>query len=257
MTYSFTQPIQSKLLSENIIAIDRIGLEPQLESSQKMAESMYRILQFNKSLAWKENKHVFLARTPSDLLEVFQLRSTLFGQVKYSKDIPGDVEGFNFDSLDECSAILYTKSSGMITGTCRVIFDNTMQLPIEKNYTFDDIKKQGNQIAELSRLAILNTDRGLNQDFKYLVKGAYYIMIDNDMDTLVSVMIPEHYRFYKNFGGFVVEKKLESYIGMKRPFVITSWEVSKISTYFKRLYLGVRKSDSESKGRNRFDQLTA
>ena len=207
-----------------------------------MSEIMYRTLLFNKSLPWRENKHVFLARTVQKLLEIYRLRSTVFGQLAYGTDIPGNIEGLNFDSLDECSAILYTKSDGMITSTCRVIFDSNIHLPIEKTYSFDTMKKEGMQIAELSRLAKLNTDRGLNQDFKYLVLGAYYTMIDNDMDILVSTMIPEHYKFYKNFGGFTVKQELDSYLGMERPFLITAWEVSKISHYFKRLYLGITKS---------------
>ncbi len=253
MIYPFMQPTQNKLSSEINASIRGAGIDLQLANVPNMAEIMYRTLLFNRTLPWRESKHVFLAQTPQELLEIYRLRSTVFGQLTYGKDIPGDIKGLNFDSLDECSAILYTKSEGMITSTCRVIFDSDMHLPIEKTYSFETMKEQGKQIAELSRLARLNTDRALNQDFKYLVLGAYHTMIDNGMDVLVSTMIPEHYSFYRNFGGFNIEKELDSYIGMNRPFLITAWEVSEISSYFKRLYLGIKKSDLTPKGGNRLD----
>ncbi len=246
----------SRTFEEINNAIQEAGIDISLEAVQSMSVIMYRTLLFNRSLIWGEHEQIFLVQTPQELIEIYQLRSTVFGQLEYGEEIPGDVEGLNFDNLDEYSAILYTKNSGEITGTCRVIFDNVLGLPVEKTHAFDREKLQGKQIAELSRLARL-TDRGLKQDFKYLVLGVYKIMIDNDMDILASVMIPEHFVYYKNFGGFREVKKLESYIGMEVPFLVTSWEVSEISAYFKRLYLGIKKENPAPKGGCGFNDLAS
>jgi len=242
MTYPFTQPILSKLLREITDSIREAGIDPDAPAVQKMTGIMYRTLVFNRSLIWRGNSHVFLPKEPRELLAVYRLRRTVYDEMGYGDELPDEVPGYDFDRYDECSAVLFTKNTDTVTSTCRVIFDSTIGMPIEKMYPFGAMRQQGKNIAELSRLARLRSDRGLSQEFKYLVQGAYYTMVDNGMDVLVSAMIPEHYRYYKNFGGFEVIEELDGYGGLDIPFVITAWDVSAISRYFKRIFLGLREN---------------
>jgi predicted GNAT family N-acyltransferase len=198
-----------------------------------------KTLQFNKKLIWKEPlENVFLVRTPEELLEIFKLRSKVYEELGYSKEFPDSIEGINFDNYDKHSAVFYTKSNGHITGTCRVIFDNHQKLPLEKNCSLEHLKTNNQPLVELSRLMIEQEVKGLGQEPKLLTKAVYLMMKQNAISTLVSVMIPEHFeKFYCRFGGFRIEKKLEYYSSLQQPFVITSWNIEEVSSFFKKVFL--------------------
>jgi len=255
MTYYTTGLPQDKLTSDIEDTIQKYNPNIDSNNANDLAKVMYQTLLFNRALSWRENAYVFLPKSPQELIEIYKLRKIVYEQMGYGKELPSNIDGLDFDSFDIHSAILYTKNNDIITSTCRVIFDSELRLPIDKMHSFDNRRKQGKQIAELSRLAKINSDGGLSREFKYLVVGAYHTMIDNDMDILVSAMIPKHYKLYKNFGGFDIEKELDGYGSLDVPFVVTSWEVSMASDSFKRIFLGIRKSNSTSKSGNRLYQL--
>jgi hypothetical protein len=235
----------SKIYEEIHSAIQEAGIDSMSESAWKMAEIMYRTLMFSRAIVWRDNPHVFLAQTPRELINIYRLRYDVYLQMGYAGELPNEVDGLDFDGFDEYSAILYTKNASGITSTCRVIFDSNLGLPVEQYHSFDAKRKEKKRIAELSRLAKLDADRGLGREFQYLVRGAYYTIVDNDMDTLVSAMIPEHFKFYQNFGGFAIEGEIEHYGGLGIPFVVTAWDVAKISRVFRRIFLGERQLASK------------
>jgi len=147
----------------------------------------------------------------------------------------------NFDRYDEHAAVLYVRKHGEVTATCRVIFDEGGRLPIDKYYSLDDLRSPHVQLAELSRLIIEKpVKNGLDRSFKHLTAGVYRIMKGNNVGSLVSVMSPEHFGMYENFGGFEQKAQLSVYGDLQKPFVITAWDISRISPFFKRLFLGMR-----------------
>ena len=50
----------------------------------------------------------------------------------------------------------------------------------------------------------------------------------------------EHFALYSKFGGFEKKALLTSYGALDKPFVITSWDITKVSTFFEKLFLGGR-----------------
>jgi len=146
------------------------------------------------------------------------------------------IKGLNFDSYDENSAILYTKVNEVITGTCRVIFDSNKKLPIDSHFSLDCLRKKHN-IAEVSRLSVKHNSSGLNQEFRWLTRGVYLITTKNFITKTVSAIKDEHFRLYKKFGGFSIEKRFKIYGDLPNPSVVTVWDTLKISNFFKRAFL--------------------
>ncbi len=205
---------------------------------QNLLQIIHDTIEFNRKLVWNsDEKNLFLATTPEVLIEIYKLRSKMYRELNYDKEFPDSIKGLNFDSHDAYSAIVYTKSNGRITGTCRVIFDSHQKLPMDKNFSLDYLRDENKKLAELSRLMIDNQTKGLSQEPKLLTKGAYLIMKNNAMTTLMSVMIHEHFKLYDKFGGFSIEDELKSYGSLAIPFIITSWEIAEISRFFRRAFL--------------------
>jgi len=147
------------------------------------------------------------------------------------------IKGLNFDDYDENSAILYTKIDGIVTGTCRVIFDSDKKLPIDSHFSLDYLRIQYKSIAEISRLSVKHNSSGLNQEFRWLTRGVYLITIKNSITKTVSAIKDEHFKLYKKFGGFTFEQKIDTYGKFPIPLIITLWDISKISNFFKRAFL--------------------
>jgi len=147
------------------------------------------------------------------------------------------IKGLNFDDYDENSAILYAKVDGIVTGTCRVIFDSDKKLPIDSHFPLDYLRTENKTIAEISRATIKHNSTGLNQEFKWLTKGVYLISIKNSITKTVSALKNEHLKLYSKFGGLSVEKNFEIYGGLPNPSIVTVWDVLKISNFFKRAFL--------------------
>ena len=196
------------------------------------------ILRFHRELRWNSAvSNVHLVSSVDELIEIFALRSRIYKNMGYDLEFSDPVFGLNYDAYDTRSAILYTTSNGSVSGTCRIIFDTDGKLPIDKNYSLAYLRTNGNRLAELSRLMIDKETKGLGQEFRWLTKGTFYIMRENNYDILVSVMIKEHFKMYERFGGFRIEKELPVYGNLSTPFIITSWRVRDFSPFFKRIFL--------------------
>lgn len=203
-----------------------------------MLEIISHAIEFNKGLIWENNsKNLFLATTAREFIEIFRLRSEIYTKLKYDNEFPDMIKGLNFDDYDENSAILYTKVDGIVTGTCRVIFDSDKKLPIDSHFSLDYLRIQYKSIAEISRLSVKHNSSGLNQEFRWLTRGVYFITIKNSITKTVSAIKDEHFKLYKKFGGLSVEKKFEIYGGLPNPSIVTVWDALKISNFFKRAFL--------------------
>jgi len=194
-------------------------------------------ISFNKNLVFEqENKNLHLTTTAEDLIDVFKLRSDVYTQINYQDEFPDTIEGLNFDKYDSNSAILFYRNDNIVTGTTRLIFDSNNKLPSEKNFSFNKIRQNNNVICELSRLVIDN-NKGLSLEFKYLTSGIFDIFRTNDVNLILSGIKQEHYKLYSKFGGFKVEEILTNYGALDIPFFITSWDPSKVSSFFKKAFL--------------------
>jgi len=207
-------------------------------SKKKLLDIVRSTISFNKKLSWKNNsENLYIATTPKELLSIYKLRSDIYNKLNYNHEFPDIIKGLNFDLYDKTSAILYTKINNCITGTCRIIFDSKNKLPIDNNYSLDYMRIKNKQLGEVSRLIINNHNEGLNQEFKTLTQGVYSIILNNSISISLSVITNEHFKLYRKFGGFIIEKKLNTYGHINKPFIISSWDVSKVSNFFKKIFL--------------------
>ncbi len=209
-----------------------------LSQRSRLETTLYETLIFNRKLRYESSSGALLAKKATDLLEIFALRHRVYARLGYDREFPPIIEGLNFDDFDGHSAVLFTRYAETVTGTCRVIFDSDDKLPIDKNYSLDPLRREYGRLAELSRLVIDKPTKGLGKEFKHLTAGVYRIMVDNEADALVSVMSPEHYPLYRRFGGFEIKDSLPVYGTLRKPFVITAWDVSRISPFFRKIFLG-------------------
>jgi len=212
-----------------------------LELFQKrvyLEEIIEETVAFNKSLVWNNsNEKVSLTTSAEELIDVFKLRSDVYTKMNYNKEFPEIIEGLNFDDYDKNSAIIYNKINSEVTGTCRLIFDSEKKLPIEEKYSFDYMREKHGSIGEVSRLTVKHKTEGLNLDFKNLTTGIYLVLRDNPINASISVISKDHFKLYSKFGGFEIEKELESYGNLNSTFVLTSWDITKISKFFKKAFL--------------------
>ena len=201
-------------------------------------EISQKAIEFNKNLVWDSGiKNVYLATTISELVEVYKLRSKIYNNMGYSVEYPDAIDGLSFDSLDTHSAILYTKKDNKITGTCRLIFDIENKLPIDNMFKVDFLRDNQKKLVELSKLVIDNQNKTLSQEPRLLVKGTYEIMQLNGKNMLVSLMIKEHYRYYKKFGGFKLNGEIKNLGKIDKAFSFVTWDILEVSHYFKKLFL--------------------
>ena len=196
------------------------------------------VITFNRKINWESNSaNLKLVTTAEEFIKICNLRSEIYGNLGYQKEFPGSLPNMNFDFYDINSAIIYNLTNNEITATCRLIFDSDKKLPIEEKLDLSSIRNKFQNIAEVSRLMVKKEQKGLNLDFKYLTLGIYNIITNNNLDASISVILKEHFRLYGKFGGFNIEKELESYGNLNAPFIITSWNPYEVSDFFRKAFL--------------------
>ena len=196
------------------------------------------VITFNRKINWESNSaNLKLVTTAEEFIKICNLRSEIYGNLGYQKEFPDALPNMNFDFYDINSAIIYNLTNSEITATCRLIFDSDKKLPIEEKLDLSSIRSKFQNIAEVSRLMVKKEQKGLNLDFKYLTLGIYNIITNNNLDASISVILKEHFRLYGKFGGFNIEKELESYGNLNAPFIITSWNPYEVSDFFRKAFL--------------------
>ena len=195
-------------------------------------------ISFNKKINFEiQNQNLHLAHNAEDLVDVFTLRSEVYGSLNYQNEFPDIIDGLNFDKFDNNSAILFYKSNKIVTGTIRIIFDSPNKLPSEDKYCYNHMREKYNSICEISRLIVQNEKKGLNLEFKYLVNGIFNIFVNNKVDMPFLAIIEEHLKLYIRFGGMNIEETLENYGNLGHSVSILSWDITQISNFFKKAFL--------------------
>lgn len=203
-----------------------------------LESTIEKTLDFNRNLNWNyEEENVHLVNNAEELLEVFKLRSDVFGSLNYENEFPDCISGLNFDTYDYHAAIVFCKTNNVLSGTCRLIFDTHRKLPTDEKYSLDYIREEYSSIGEVSRLVTKQDKSGLNLEFKYLTRGIYRILENNPINASVSAMKQSHFKLYSKFGGFKVEKELKGYGHIDYDVVVTSWNPKEISLFFKKHFL--------------------
>jgi len=216
--------------------LQKRGIEANLAEINRLSKIIKNSIEFNKRLYEIGSlDEVSLATTVEDLIDIYMLRSEVYKEMNYDSEFPETIRGLNFDEYDESSAIIYTKRDE-ITGTCRLIFDSSdKKLPIDEKFSLDYLRENNRNLVEASRVIIRNKE-GLKQEFKLLTIDSYRVLASYKMNA-VSVMTEEHLELYKKFGGLTIEKEFQSYGTIDKLFLVTLWDISKISTFFKRIFL--------------------
>ncbi len=204
----------------------------------QLEEIIEETIAFNKSLSWNHsNENLMLTTTAEELIQVFKLRSDVFKEIGYQNEFPDTIEGLNFDKFDKTSALIYYKNNKEISGTIRLIFDSKNNLPSEKIFSFDKIRKKNSTIGEISRNIVKNRGLGLNQEFKYLMSGIYNIFTNNNIDIALSGIKKEHLKLFKKLGGVEVVKELNTYGSFENECLIISYNPKFASKFFKKVFL--------------------
>ena len=195
-------------------------------------------ISFNKKLVWSYKKsNLRLVSNAEELIEVFKLRSDVYTDIEYQNEFPDTIEGLNFDKYDANSAIIYYENNKEVTGSIRLIFDSKEGLPTEGKVRFDDMRNSYNTIGEISRNVVKYRNKGLNQEFKYLMCGIYNIFINNSIDIALSGIRRDHLKLFKKLGGVEIYKEMENYGSLDVPFLIISYNPKFASKFFKKVFL--------------------
>ena len=77
----------------------------------------------------------------------------------------------------------------------------------------------------------------------HFFRAAYQLAQDNHIETMVAMVKDSHYnRFYKKFGGMVMEKNLGHLYGVNEDTFMVSWKPKGIiSNYIRKFILRERK----------------
>lgn len=197
-----------------------------------------KVLNFNRKINFDTNyENLQKITTAEELVEIYQLRSEIYGNLGYQNEFPDYLPNMNFDFYDETSAIIYTKNNNEITSTCRLIFDSDRNLPIEEKMDLSTIRNIFPKIAETSRLMVKNEQKGLNMAFKFLTTGIYNILVQNNLDATLAICTQEHLKLYQKLGGITIQKELESYGHLEQPFAISTWNPNEVSRFFQKAFL--------------------
>ena len=234
MTYPYKQ---ENISFEVNNLLKKYQIEANLEAITKLSKTIENTIEFNKKLYDIGTlEGVSLAITVEDLIDIYMLRDEVYTEIDYRSEFPEVIKGLHFDEDDEHSAMVCSKKEGRITGTCRLIFDSVdKKLPTDEKFSLDYLRNQNRNLVEASRVIIRNR-AGLKQEFKRMTIDSYKILSAYKMDA-ISVMTEEHVGMYQNFGGLTIEKELESYGSINKQFLVTLWDTSKISPFFKRVFL--------------------
>lgn len=218
-----------------------INQQEMLEMFKKrifLEEIVEETVAFNKNTNWDSSiKNLKIVTKAEELISVFKLRSEVYGNINYQEEFPDTINGLNFDIFDKKSAIIFYQNNKEISGTTRLIFDSEHKLPTDKIFSFDKTREEYLKIGELSRLIVRHEQKGLNLEFKYLMKGVYSLFMLNDIDITLLGIKNEHHKLYEKFGGSTILKQLDNYGNLDLGALILSWDPSKVSNYFKRIFL--------------------
>lgn len=205
-----------------------------------LEEVIEETIAFNRSLVFDPaGGSIKLTNSAEELVEVFKLRSDVYGGLNYQDEFPDTIEGLNFDIYDKKAAIFYYQKDSKATGTCRLIFDSKNKLPSETKMSFDSIREKYNTIGELSRLIVRNEKKGLNLEFKNLMQAIYIFFMNNNIDITLLAIIKDHYKLYTKFGGSEIISDMDEngYGNLGIPTYLLTWDPSQVSNFFKKMFL--------------------
>ena len=170
-----------------------------------LEEVVEECVKFNRELNFDTgDNNLHIIRSAEELVNIFKLRSEVYTQLGYQNEFPSIIDGLNFDIYDTSSAIIYYGTKKYASGSVRLIFDSKNKLPIEEKFSLNTLRDQHNLIGEFSRLVAHNKTKGLSLEFKYLMGGIYNIVINNNVDIIMSAIKEEHFKLYSKFGREII-----------------------------------------------------
>lgn len=204
-----------------------------------LEETIEETISFNRRLNWnKEDGSYQIVTTAEDLIEVFKLRSDVYEMMQYGSEFPDTIEGLNFDKYDHHSAIIFCKKDKEFTGTSRVIFDSKKnKLPTDIKYSLNYLREENMRFGETSRLTVKKETKGLSLDFKNIMKAYHDVVLNNELDMIVSSIAKGHYKLYSRFGGMQIETELDTFGELDGGFYVIKWDLREVSAFYKRSFL--------------------
>ncbi len=208
---------------------------------QNLENTINETLKLSEKSKWKsQNKYIDIVRSKKDVIDIFKLRSRIYKEVGYNVEFPEEIEGLIYDDSDKRSILFLSRNENkQIVGSIKLTLDKKCKiLPSEDKYLFNHIREKYN-VAELGKQVIETRNRG-KLTYKYLYSAVYNFAISNNIDTLVGSFKKDHLKLYRKFGGIKIEKEIKSYGNINLDFYIISWNLHKVSDFFKRGILNKR-----------------
>lgn len=226
-----------RVLAQNAPLKHRLKALDLFQKRTFLEEIIEESIAFNKTLSWQHGQQLKLTTTAEALVNVFKLRSEIYGAKGYQCEFKDAIEGLNFDTFDTHSAIFYYQSGHEVTGSIRLIFDTKQALPTEKSLSFDYLREY--KLVELSRQVVKQDGKGLGLEFKNFYKGIYELVAQNPdkVNLILAAITSDHYPLYAKFGGIKIEKELEAYGNLDKPIFILSWNIQEVSAFFTKCFL--------------------
>ena len=129
-----------------------------------------------------------------------------------------------------------------IVGSIRMSFNVGTGLPFQETYDFSIITEKFNT-AELTRPVIHSEHRGDKLVWPAFYQGIYRLSQDNDIQVVMAIIKESHHKLYKKFGGISIEANLGDIHGVGENRLMLSWNLGKISSFFRRAILKERSKD--------------
>lgn len=220
-----------------ISSVTREFEEISFEKLESLKQTINDSLKFNGGVNWIPLQGLDVVRTPEDFLQVMKLRHEVYGSLPgYSQEFVAPIPGLLYDGFDTNSVIFTYKKDEHIVGSIRVVFDSEEGLPSEEKFSFDYLRERNLGIAEFSR-QVIHPQYQSKGGFREFYAGAYNLALMNGINLFLAGIDREHLKLYEKFGGIKVEKEMQGYGHIQKPFLITSWDIFEASDFFAKAIL--------------------
>ena len=174
------------------------------------------------------SKNLEISTTNFELQKIWQLRT-----IEYNKHY-SEFSCNDDDNYDENALIIYSKDKhGQIISTGRIVFDSTLGLPADDivKGKIDNLRAQGLNIAEISKLAISEQAKGMLAEY---IQTFYHVAIQQEIEVLIFICKRKSSSIYKRLvGAKVLVKDIQYSYGTGHAFSLLEWRI-KESKYHKQ-----------------------
>lgn len=173
------------------------------------------------------SKNLEVSTSKTELQKIWKLRTDEYNK-HYSEFSCNDDDNYDADAL-----ILYSKNQqAQLVSTGRIVFDSSQGLPVDSiiKAEIGKLRKQGLNIAELSKLAISEEASGILHEY---IQTFYKVAVQQNIDSLIFICKDSSAVVYRRLvGAKMLVKNIKYSYGTDFTFSLLEWRI-KESKYHK------------------------